>query len=154
MKPGDDLDEFEFTRLDLLEPKRAIFTPGQLPSWVIPISRGCSYNCVSCGGSAYSYRTYLGRKRPAFRSPEKIVEDLRKLSAQGVQLVFLCQDPRIGGKEYWSKLLSTLQKEPIQLRQLTMELFSPADEEYIKELSKIGVRIILTISPEIRRRSC
>ncbi len=148
MKPCEDLDEFEFTRLDLLEPKRAIFTPGMLPSWVVPICRGCLHNCVTCGGSAYSYRTYLGRTRPAFRSPEKIAEDLRKLSQQGVQLVFLFQDARMGGEEYWRKLLTTLQKEKIQLRQLTMELFGPADEEYIKELAKINVPIVLTISPE------
>jgi B12-binding domain/radical SAM domain protein len=148
MEPSVDLDEFEFTRLDLLEPKRSIFTPGLLPNWTIPIARGCIYNCVSCGGSAYSYRTHLGRKRPAFRSPEKIAEDLQKLSAQGVQLGYLCQDPRMGGKEYWSRLLTTLQKERIQLSQLTMELFSPADEEFMMELSKIDVPIGLTISPE------
>jgi radical SAM superfamily enzyme YgiQ (UPF0313 family) len=98
MKPSVDLDEFEFTRLDLLEPKGSIFTPGMLPSWTIPICRGCLHNCVACGGSAYSYRTYLGRELPAFRSPEKIAEDIRKLSEQGVQLVFLAQDPRMGGK--------------------------------------------------------
>jgi B12-binding domain/radical SAM domain protein len=148
MKPDVDLDEYEFTRLDLLEPKRAIFTPGTLPSWVIPICRGCLYNCVSCGGSAYSCRTHLGRERPAFRSPEKIADDLRKLSEQGVELVFLCQDPRMGGKEYWSRLLATLQKERIQLSQLTMELFSPADEDFMQELAKIDVPIVLTISPE------
>ena len=148
MKPDDNLDEYEFTRLDLLDPKRAIFTPGTLPSWVVPVCRGCLHNCVSCGGSAYSYRTHLGRQRPAFRSPEKIAEDLRKLSEQGVQLVFLCQDPRMGGKEYWSRLLTILQNEQIQLSQLTMELFRPADEEFIKELSKIDVPIVLTISPE------
>jgi B12-binding domain/radical SAM domain protein len=148
MEPSIDLDEFEFTRLDLLEPKRAIFTPGLLPNWTIPIARGCLHNCVSCGGSAYSYRTYFGRERPAFRSPEKIAEDLRKLTNQGVQLVFLCQDPRMGGKEYWSRLLSKLQKEKLQLRQLTMELFHPANEEFMKELAKIEVPIVLTISPE------
>jgi radical SAM superfamily enzyme YgiQ (UPF0313 family) len=90
----------------------------------------------------------LGRERPAFRSPEKIADDLRKLSEQGVELVFLCQDPRMGGKEYWSRLLATLQKERIQLSQLTMELFSPADEDFMQELAKIDVPIVLTISPE------
>lgn len=148
MKPCEDLDEFEFTRLDLLEPKRAIFAPGMLPSWVVPICRGCLHNCATCGGSAYSYRTYFGRERPAFRSPQKIAEDLRKLSQQGVQLVFLFQDARMGGESYWRKLLKRLQKERIPLRQLTMELFGPADEEYIKELAKIDVPIVLTISPE------
>jgi B12-binding domain/radical SAM domain protein len=148
MEPDADLDEFEFTRLDLLEPKRSVFTPGLLPSWTIPIARGCTHNCVTCGGSAYSYRTHFGRKKPAFRSPEKIAEDLHKLGAQRVQLVFLCQDPRIGGKEYSSKLLKTLQKEKFNLRQLTLELFTPADEEFIQELSKIKVPVGLTISPE------
>lgn len=148
MEVDEDLDEYEFTRLDFLEPKRAIFTPGLLPGWVVPISRGCTHNCVSCGGSAYSYRTYFGRTRPAFRSPEKIAADLRKLSDQGVELVFLFQDPRTGGKEYWQKLFKTLQNEDIRLRQITMELFGPADEEYIRELSRINARIVLTISPE------
>jgi B12-binding domain/radical SAM domain protein len=148
MKPSADLDEFEFTRLDLMEPKGSIFTPGMPSLWSIPICRGCLHNCVACGGSAYSYKTYLGRQQPAFRSPEKIAEDLRKLSEQGVQRVFLFQDPRMGGKKYWRRLLTTLQNEKIQLTQLTMELFGPVNEEYIKELSKIGVPIVLTISPE------
>jgi len=148
MEPSVDLDEFEFTRLDLLEPKGSIFTPGLPPHWSISVCRGCLHNCVGCGGSAYSYRTYLGRNKPAFRSPEKIADDIRKLSEQGVQRVFLFQDPRMGGKEYWSRLLATLQKEKLRLLQLTMELFGPANEEYIRGLSKIGVPVVLTISPE------
>ena len=148
MEPDADLNDYEFTRLDLLEPKQAIYTPGQLPGWTLPIARGCLYNCVSCGGSAYSYRTHLGRNKPAFRSPEKLIEDLHKLSKQGVQLVFLCQDPRMGGKEYSQKLLKSMQKENFNLSQLTFELFVPADEEFMQELSKIKVPIVLTISPE------
>jgi B12-binding domain/radical SAM domain protein len=148
MEPGADLDEFEFTRLDLLEPKGAIFGPGLPPHWSIPVCRGCSHNCVGCGGSAYSYRTYFGREKPAFRSPKKIIQDIRKLCDQGVERIFLFQDPRLGGKRYWSRLLATLRNEKIELTQLTMELFGPADEEYIRELSKIGVPIVLTMSPE------
>jgi B12-binding domain/radical SAM domain protein len=148
MKPSADLDEFEFTRLDLLEPKGAIFGPGLPPHWSIPVCRGCLHNCVGCGGSAYSYRTYFAREKPAFRSPEKIVQDIRKLHEQGIERIFLFQDPRMGGKGYWSTLLATLQNEKIELTQLTMELFGPASEEYIRELSKIRVPVVLTISPE------
>ncbi len=147
IEPCADLDEFEFTRLDLLEPKGAVFAPGLPSHWYVPVCRGCAYGCAGCGGSAYSYKVYFGRKKPAFRSPEKIAQDIRKLSEQGVQRVFLFQDPRMGGKEYWSKLLATLQNENLQLAQLTMELFAPANEEYIKELSKIRVPVVLTMSP-------
>ena len=148
LKPDDDLDDYEFTRLDFLEPQGAVFPPGMLPSWVVPIARGCLHNCVSCGGSAYSYRVHLGRQKPAFRSPEKIVKDLRTLSRQGIQLAFLFQDARMGGEAYWRKLLSALQNEKIPLRQLTMELFGPADEEYIRALSRIHIPVRLSISPE------
>lgn len=148
MEPSDNLNEFEFARFDLLEPKRAIFTQNMLAHWMIPICRGCIYNCATCGGSSYSYRKYLGRGKPAFRSPEKIVEDIQKLVNQGVQLVFLFQDPRMGGKEYSRCLINTLQKQNIKLTQLTIELFSPADEEYIKELSNIGIPVALSFSPE------
>jgi len=147
-EPCDSLDEFEFTRLDLIEPDGAIFTKDTPPHWSIPICRGCLYNCVSCGGSEYSYRTYLGRKMPAFRSPQKIAEDIKKLSEQGVELVFLSQDPRMGGKRHLSNLLTTLRKEITQPIHLSMELFGPPDEEYVKKLSMIGVPITLTISPE------
>jgi B12-binding domain/radical SAM domain protein len=148
MEPSVDLDEFEFTRLDLIEPKRSIFGPGWPPHWTIPICRGCLHNCVACGASAYSYKTYLGREKPAFRSPEKIAEDIQKLSAQGVQYVFLCQDPRMGGKKYWRRLLTTLRKEKIPPIHLSTDLFSPASEEYIEELAKIDAPIALTFSPE------
>ena len=148
MQPCADLDEFEFTRLDLMEPKGAIFTNDTPPHWGVPICRGCVHNCVTCGGSRYSYRTYLGRKKPAFRSPQKIAEDIQKLSSQGANLIFLFQDPHMGGEEYWNNLFTTLRKKITPPIHLSMELFAPADEKYLKKLSKVGVPINLTISPE------
>jgi B12-binding domain/radical SAM domain protein len=143
-----DLDEFEFTRFDLLEPKRAIYPVGTPPHWSIPVCRGCIHNCVSCGGSAYSYKKYLGRKKPAFRSPGKIVADIQKLNAQEVYIVFLFQDPRMGGSEYCNRLIKTLRDSGVQLTGLTMELFGPASEEYIKKLAGLGFPITIIMSPE------
>ncbi len=148
MPPSESLDEYEFTRLDLLEPKGAIFTEDIPPHWVLPVCRGCCHNCVTCGGSSYSYKTYLGRKRPAFRSPKKIAADLQKLARQGVKLVFLFQDPHMGGEEYWRELFTAIAAEKPDLVQLTTELFGPADEEYIKALAGTGVPMVINMSPE------
>jgi B12-binding domain/radical SAM domain protein len=148
MEPCSNLDEFEFTRLDLLEPKQAVYPESTPPHWSIPICRGCIHNCISCGGAAYSYRKYMGRKKPAFRSPEKIVEDIQKLNAQGIYIVFLFQDPRMGGSEYCNRLITTLSNSDVQLNGLTMELFGPANEGYIKKLAGTGIPINLTMSPE------
>ncbi len=148
MRPRASIDEFEFTRLDLLEPKGSVYSANMPPHWSLPVCRGCVYNCATCGGSAYSYRTYLGRDKPAFRSPRKLAEDIQKLSDQGVRLVFLFQDPRMGGRKYQEELLAALRTEKQHLESLTMELFTPADEDYIRELSQLGVPVTLTISPE------
>lgn len=66
--PCSSLDELEFVRLDLVAPGRA---PVFERYASIPVCRGCLHNCVSCGGSAYSYRRMFGRDKPAFRSPAK-----------------------------------------------------------------------------------
>lgn len=146
--PEVDIDQFEFTRLDLLEPKGAVNNGSIPPHWSLPVCRGCVYNCATCAGSAYSYKKYLGREKPGFRSPERIAEDLQKLSDQGVSLVFLFQDPRMGGRKYQDALISALRKSRSNLESITLELFQPADQDYVRELSRLGVHVTLTMSPE------
>ena len=148
MEPKIDINELDFTRLDLMEPKRSAFSADMPPHWSLPVCRGCSYGCISCGGSAYSYKTYLGKKRPSFRSPDKIVEDLKKLSEQGIRLVFLFQDARMGGEGYSRELARRIREEKLQLTGLSMELFDPAGEDYMRELSRVDVPLTLTMSPE------
>jgi len=148
MKPSVDLDEYEFTRLDLLEPKSSIFLQGVIPHWKIPVCRGCVYNCVSCGGSAYSYKTYFGMEKPAFRSPGKIAEDIQKLLDQGVRFVGLSQDPRMGGRTYWEELTTALRAERLDVTRLAFDLLSPADGEFLRALSRTKKPVVLTISPE------
>lgn len=143
-----DINQLEFTRLDLIKPKRSFFIKGAPPHFCIPVCRGCIYNCVSCGGSSYSYRKYFNRDRPSFRNPDKIAEDLEKLSEQGIKMVFIFQDPRMGGKKYCEELIRKIRMANTSLIHLSMELFKPANEEYIKSLSKIDIPSTLTISPE------
>lgn len=148
MPPSENLDEFEFIRFDLLEPKTSVFDPGMQQRWSLAICRGCKYNCVTCGGSAYSYKKYFGMKHPSFRSPSKIVGDMKKLNIQGFNRIGLYQDPRMAGEQYWKELMSTLRKEKINIEQLTMDLLAPADEGYIREIATIGKPVVLYICPD------
>ena len=147
-KPELDIDQLEFTRIDLLEPKRAFFNPTMPPHFSIPICRGCVYDCVTCRGSSYIYRTYLNRERPSFRSPEKICENLEKLSEQGVKTVFLFQDPRMAGSDYCERLVKSLRSASLSPTNISIELFEPVDKNYLKRLASIGIPLTLTISPE------
>ena len=38
--------------------------------------RGCTHDCVTCGGSAYAFREHFGRDKVAFRDPELLVRDI------------------------------------------------------------------------------
>ncbi len=146
-KPCETLDKYEFARLDLLEPKRPANEP-VTRSWNIPVCRGCTYNCASCGGSKHGYKTLMGRETIALRSPSRIVEDLTKLAEQGIRNVFIFQDPRMGGKEYWNELVSCLRNERPDITRLSMELFEPADVDFLREASSTGIPVGFNISPE------
>ncbi len=157
MEADETLDEYEFTRFDLLDPVTSVFNPSAPPRGSLVVCRGCIHNCVSCGASAYSYRKYLGRTKPAFRSPERIIEDIRKLNAQGIRQIGLYQDPRMGGEEYWRGLMEALRTEKLEIERLTLDLLAPADAEFVREVATTGIETILYICPdtgceEVRRR--
>ncbi|GFE57351.1 B12-binding domain-containing radical SAM protein [Geobacter sp. AOG1] len=157
MPASTDLDDFEFTRFDLLEPGTSVYPPNAPPRWSLTVCRGCIYNCAICGGSAYTYKTHLGMGKPAFRSPAKIITDIKKLNDQGVHFIGLYQDPRMGGRKYWRELLSGLAKEKVEIERLSLDLLVPADEEFIREASKIGRQVVMHLCPdtgsdEVRRR--
>jgi len=147
-RPCDNLDCFSFTALDLLEPKEKMLS-GKNAWWHIPLSRGCPNRCVTCGGSVYSYRKYFCRDYPAFRSPRRVVEDLRHLCEQGVKSVFLFQDMRTGGEEYAEGILRALREEKVDIENLTLELFKPSSKEFLDRLTSVEAQLVyLTISPE------
>jgi len=149
--PCDDLNDLNFTRLDLVTPRQLEVT---VTPWLtikrgasLPICRGCAFNCVSCGGSEYSYRKLFGRDKPAFRGPSQIADDLRQLEEHGIKDVFLFQDPRMGGRKYWRKLFEALRREKTSMKRLSFELFTPANQEYLTNLASIGTEVNLSISP-------
>lgn len=150
MEASENLDEFEYTRYDLIEPKTSIFPMGGESFGNLVVCRGCVYNCVTCGGSSYNYKKYFGMCKPAFRSPKKIVEDIKSFNAQGINLISLYQDPRMGGEKYWKELFATLREEKrnIDIDRLSIDIFSPVDEEFAKEIYSIGKPVVLYMCPE------
>lgn len=148
MPSSRNLDEYEYVRFDLLEPKTSIYTPDSNSRWSLAVCRGCLYNCSICGGSAYTYKKYLGMQRPAFRSPERLVADMKRLCDQGVYTIGLYQDPRMGGKKYCQELVAALAREKPDIERLSLDLLAPADEEFVREISNTGQRIIFHLCPD------
>lgn len=153
--PPKTLDQFEFTRLDLIESSEQLFEvkigSEMKKVWEIPVCRGCLFNCITCGGSAYSYRKLMRRIKPAFRSVERIVDDFKRLDERKINSVFLFQDVRMAGSHYWKDLFKALHRENwSNIEHVTMELFYPANSAFISYLSQFrpAGQVTLTISPE------
>jgi B12-binding domain/radical SAM domain protein len=108
--------------------------------------RGCTQNCITCGGSKYFYRKYCNRQKPAFRSPERMIKDLLTIESYVRVPVFILGDLQQGGNTYWKAFFKGIKKENIDLP-FVFELFNPAPKEYFKELSNLA-EFNLQISPE------
>lgn len=109
--------------------------------------RGCTLNCITCGGSSSAYETVLSRKRPAYRAPEKLVADMAHLSTIMDGPIFLVCDIRQPGKTYAEKLLKGLRRERIQ-NEIVVELFWPANEAFVSKVSRSIENFNMSLSPD------
>jgi len=109
--------------------------------------KGCNYNCATCGGSNAAFRGFLNRDRPAFKSPEKLVEEMAIVSEYFRAPLFLIGDLRQGGTQYAEAVLDAIKREAID-NTITLELFDAVSEGYMKKIASSCESYTLEISPE------
>jgi B12-binding domain/radical SAM domain protein len=117
------------------------------PITAVLTCRGCTENCVICGGSAAAFRKCYNRSKPAFRSPEAVIRDIKQISRFSNGPIFILGDLNQAGKEYASQVLSLLQKNRVK-NQFILELFYPASREFLRQMSLACPDFCLEISPE------
>jgi B12-binding domain/radical SAM domain protein len=154
-RPATDIDEYDYTNLSLIEPRNRLLnlTTGcrTVQVWNLPVCRGCALNCATCGGSEYAYRKILMREKPTFRSAQRMVEDFQRLDEQGINMIFMFQDCRLGTKSHYENLLRSLHKEKwSKIEYVSLELFNPAGDGFIRYLAsnRPADAIGVTFSPE------
>ena len=117
------------------------------PTTMLLGARGCSFDCSVCGGSASAYREICMRSAPAFRSPEKLLSDIRAIRRFSRGPIMLVHDPRIGGAERAERFFELLRKEKVS-NELVFELFSPAGDGFFEMVRRSSPRWSLEISIE------
>ncbi|MGB3904713.1 MAG: TIGR04190 family B12-binding domain/radical SAM domain protein [Anaerolineae bacterium] len=107
--------------------------------------RGCTHNCITCGGSQYAFKRFLGREKPAFRPPEALAEDVRNIRGFGKGFLIVVGDIRQAGMDYARRFLDCVAvlREPI-----TLELFSPASQDFLRQVAEAMPNFSLEISLE------
>jgi len=107
--------------------------------------KGCTQNCTICGGSAFAGRHLSGRQQPAYRSPEKLAEDVRRMGRLSRAPVFILGDLRQPGIEYARRFFRAVQGFD---GAAIVEFFYPVDHAYMQELAAALPNFLVEFSPE------
>ena len=117
------------------------------PITAVLTCRGCTENCVICGGSAAAFRRCYNRQEPAYRSPDMVIRDIRQISRFSNGPIFILGDLRQPGEDYAREVLGQLRKNRVK-NPIIMELFNPAPRELLQQMSDACPNFSLEISPE------
>lgn len=117
------------------------------PITALLTARGCALDCAVCGGSRSAYRKICNRKRPAFRSPEALIADIRQIRQFSEAPIFLVHDIRMGGAAYTARFLELLEREHVP-NELIFELFWPASDAFFAAIARAAPRFSLEMTLE------
>jgi B12-binding domain/radical SAM domain protein len=117
------------------------------PFTAVLTCKGCNYNCNTCGGSKFAFQNSFKRDKPAFKSPDKLVEEVTVISEYFKAPIFLIGDLRQGGNKWAEQVLHGLKEADLD-NTLTYELFDAVPENWMKKLSSTSTSWTIEISPE------
>ncbi len=102
--------------------------------------RGCKYRCVTCGGNNWA----LGREKLAVRDPEAMAKEIVMTQSYTPHHVGIPGDVRMGD---WQSLFAALKGKQLR-RAPGLELFTTADEEFLRAVLALGPKPEISLSPE------
>jgi clorobiocin biosynthesis protein CloN6 len=73
-------------------------------------ARGCRYECSYCGGCRSAHQALAGRKGIVPRSPDRMVDDMRRLKRNQVIQASLSYDIAEMGESYWRALFEGMHR--------------------------------------------
>ncbi len=115
------------------------------PVMAVLTVRGCRHNCAYCGGSAFASRRLSNRTAPAYRSPEKLADDLHRMYEISRGPAFILGDIRQAGMDHARRFLHAAQGYP---GQAMLEIFEPMTHEFARELAAALPNFVIEFSPE------
>lgn len=117
----------------------------QYPITAALTCRGCTHNCKTCGGSATTFRNLQNRKKPAYRKPETLAQDIRNIGRFSKGPVFILGDLRQPGADYADRFLNAVK---VMNRQVIIEFFDAASQEFVRKIADAMPNFSLEISLE------
>jgi B12-binding domain/radical SAM domain protein len=119
----------------------------QYPITAVLTCRGCTQNCVVCGGSAAAFKKFYHREKAVFRSPQAVAQDVKQIKRFSTGPIFILGDLQQAGQDYAFEVLRLLEEGGVK-NQLILELFSPAPADLLRRMGQACPNFCLEISPE------
>ncbi len=126
----------EYLVTDLAKARAALKTNPYLGRW-IATARGCKYECSYCGGCKSAHQTLAARDGLVPRSPEVVVNELERLSTNGVIQASLSYDVAELGDTYWRTLFSLMRQRQIKIG-LYNECFQLPSPQFVKRFAQVA----------------
>ena len=109
--------------------------------------RGCIYSCKTCGGSSQTFRTMANRRKPAYRNPKLLAQDIFNISDHLHAPVMIIGDIFQPGEEYGFTFLQEMKRRPIT-NHIAFEFFVPPSRTQLKRIAESILNFNIEISPE------
>jgi len=109
--------------------------------------RGCIYSCKTCGGSAQTFRSMANRRKPAYRNPKLLAQDIFNISDHLHAPVMIIGDIFQPGVEYAFTFLQEMKRRPIA-NHIAFEFFIPPSRAQLKRIAESIANFNIEISPE------
>ena len=109
--------------------------------------RGCIYHCKTCGGSSQTFRSMANRRKPAYRNPKLLAQDIFNISDHLHAPVMIIGDIFQPGEEYGFTFLQEMKRRPIT-NHVAFEFFIPPSRSQLKKIAEAIPNFNIEISPE------
>jgi B12-binding domain/radical SAM domain protein len=109
--------------------------------------RGCIYNCKTCGGSSSTFRSMANRRKPAYRDPKRLAQDVFNISDHLNAPVMIIGDIFQPGEEYGFTFLDEMRKKTIS-NHVAFEFFIPPSRSQLQKIAESIRHFNIEISPE------
>jgi len=137
---AEDIDDLNFAKVHFLDHWQEyikynyeiMHTP-----WPVEMARGCPFNCINCGGGRYSSKKINRRRNVIFRSPSRVVDDIKELMEKSeIKGVFYGHGVYPGTEKYFMDIHELLRKENLDLH-ADLEIWRlPVSKEFLLDFAK------------------
>lgn len=97
--------------------------------------RGCTHDCVTCGGSATAFKKHFGRDKIAFRDPELLVRDIAHIQKYIPGPMFVLNDFLQAGPDYTRDFVQGLSRIKMK-NPIGFEFFKPPADGFYEFLNE------------------